>query len=341
MEPTTTSDYYFVTFGRKSGGLFDLLNLSPDATPEEVAEGNRKYQQELEKGFKENRRALREKLGTAESQKSAAPSAEITAEEFEKKVKQLEDEKTQKLTDFNKLKADYEAAQAQKRGLGSRGRWMNIPNWINLSERFSPARPGDSVFLAPQRALDKYDLERLINLLVEEFPSASEMAVSRQVKLAYFADQAWKLIKNDRIAWHSHIKVWIQEAQKKEPPWNLSAQSPLAFKPEFPDLCQSSDRSISVLSSEALEDFSALPKRGAESGGRIRLEDFLDELLKKAMKEKPAQPKAAKPAAKGQPGAAAKPSASEAKDEDMEGFLAFLELLGKMNEEEKDSKKKK
>ena len=332
MEPNLNSEYYFVTFGRKSGGLLDLLNLPPDAPQGEVADHFTTHWRDLESKFKDERKVLKEKH----------QNNEITKAEFDEKVKQLEDEKNDKQVSVNKLKADYEASQSQKRGLGKKGHWLNIPTWIRLGERLEWSRAGEAYpFTTPQRSYTPEELERYQSSQAAIFQQYNDITFARQLKVLAAADQAWSLLRStNRADWQSRVIDWIQEAGYYEPTWSLSAVAPLNFKPEFPRLCNPSDLSISQLTAEAMEDFSELPKRSAPQPVRqVRLEDFVDALLKKAMREKAAAGAGspAKGGEKKQPGGTKSGGDEETSDE-MDRFLALMELLSQAPEADQEDK---
>ena len=338
MEQNQNTEYYFVTLGRKTGGLLDSLNLPPDATQTEVSEKSAAYIRDLEVDFKNNRKILREK----------SKIGEITIAEFDEKVKQLDDEKNKKNDYHNKLTADHDKTQAQKRDLGEKGRWLNIPIWIKLSERFPLSETAaPPAFTPPQRSFEPEELTHYAGSQSAAFKNYNEITFSRQIKVLLAADQAWSLLRSaSREKWHSALNEWIKDSRFHEPTWSLTAVTPLNFKPEFPRLCSPSDLSISNLTAEAMDDFSELPKRSAaQPAHQVRLEDFLEAMLNKAMREKAAaggaSPSPAKGSSKSQPGrskTAAKPGTKEPSGDEMGRFLALLELLGQIPDTEEEDK---
>jgi len=119
--------YYFVTFGRESGGLLDLLGLSPTASEIDVRKRESEYRKEVATEYNRGFNAMREKQ----------KSKEITSEQFDAETLKLEEIKTGKLLDLNKRKEKYTAmlkSARQRRRSGSQGEYAIWSSMYRLSE---------------------------------------------------------------------------------------------------------------------------------------------------------------------------------------------------------------
>ena len=331
------SSYYFITFGRKTGGIFDLLGLPPDAALSDVARASREYEIKLTTDHNIQIKDLGKKK----------KEGQITAEEFERSETELKEAKTKKLTDLRKMREEFERPHAMKKGQSGKARWMNIPTWVRMSDHYQFDLLKERLpILTAQTSFAQWELDNIQSPPASPTPppvTFHKRLVGRQVSLFLAADTLWnRLVLPGRQEWRRKVDAWVEEARHAEPQWSLSAAAAVNFKPAFPGLCTPTRLSIDRLSAEELEDFSSLPRRGAEKAApAISFEDFLKELLGRAKTgtDKPASDKSAPD--KSGAGKSTKARPGEGKDElDIDSFLDFLNLMGKLAEQDDQGKGK-
>lgn len=98
-------DFFFISFGREQGGLLQFLNLPSTADAVAVKKAVKDYRKRLEEDLKTNRKPHRERM----------KDGEITEEEYNALAKELEQDKSDKLAEINRMNEGWERTEAQKR----------------------------------------------------------------------------------------------------------------------------------------------------------------------------------------------------------------------------------
>jgi hypothetical protein len=159
-------EYYIVPLGRERGSYLDLLNLPPDATPEEASKAEGEYRRQIKQDFKSKRK----KLMTAHKGNGIDGNAEhtqetITKEELEAGIKQLEDEQTRRETELNEKQNKYDARQAAQRRLSNEGRKDDDGVvWLEMYRSLGKTRADVWRFLLSRRAIGNVDPELLTEI---------------------------------------------------------------------------------------------------------------------------------------------------------------------------------
>lgn len=126
-ETENETNFFFVPFGRERGGYLDLLGLSPDADAVSAAAAESQYRRQLDIDFRTERKARREQKD----------QQQITSEEFDAQVKQLEGVKTRRLAELSELKQKYETVATARRGQQTEGRRYADVSWMTMYQRLS------------------------------------------------------------------------------------------------------------------------------------------------------------------------------------------------------------
>lgn len=278
-ERNSLDQYYFVPLGRERGSYLDLLDLPPTASIGEAKKAEVQYKKSIEKVFKSKRKELRLKL----------KDNTITQEEFDERVKEWEDEKTQKNIELNKLNENFKKAQAEKRKLQNRGIKDKSVVWLEMYKGYD--REGFfKEWLSGNKPLRRIDQDQLNSLksFLSDFealqtgkmpgtcfrgfagenaqPSLSgfhEIIDNKKIASLLWADTLWEKLKyTNRSFWQRKVKDWKDEMNGSFPRLKHVSDS-ISFdkNPLFSSLCALSDLDIDSLKTEKIEEHAQMPER--------------------------------------------------------------------------------
>lgn len=234
---SSTQDYgrFIVPLGREKGGYLDLLGLPTNAAPAEIAARGKDYRSSIDVEFKTSRKALKERLR----------EAEITQEDYDAQVAQLEKVKNERETEVNQLKTKFEHLQAEHRRLANAGRQREdatfgdlqtfLPGglselWAKLDSPLPVRQVAEDLAWAVWKVWleggrDKKTARLLPSSLWAEsepadLPTIMDLWQERTLVRLMLADTFWRRLRfTNQAAWDELIANWVAEVEPlSEPP---------------------------------------------------------------------------------------------------------------------------
>jgi len=257
-------DYYFVPLGREPGSYLDFLGLPPTASEIEVAAKDRAYRRQLGCDFRTSRSELIKKRD----------HNEITEEEYNSGVKKLEEERTEKRIEINKLREKYNLEPAEKRRILNMGLKDDSAVWVDMYESFLYASEADCLgkLIFKQHPFPQMEPSQLVgiplpghnrNSQMNEDIYFDEITISCLLK----ADELWSRLKCTNLEfWLKEIEKWDKELDSITPRLKIipGKNKNCIDDPDFPTLCHPFNLAIEQINDEEVENLFNMPERKGE-----------------------------------------------------------------------------
>lgn len=213
--PLNKSEYYFISLGREPGGLLEVLNLPPTADERQVKNAVHGYIQRL-------------KDETIEMKNVILKNDLLDEEEREKKVKQLDEDFSEKNAELNALREKAKSEFARKREQKRSGIREYEFAWSTLYEATLEFEDFEKFYLKSLSIpLPQTEHQKLTELTQgfsnDNFQKAlkdknltlahwMERILWNKMKSLLVADQLWSNLKYTNTQyWNDQIQAWEME----------------------------------------------------------------------------------------------------------------------------------
>jgi hypothetical protein len=199
-----------------------------------------------------------------EALQGEADSTQITKEEANVQIEQLEKDENEKLEHMNRLNQDYQVMLAKRRELQQKGLVDENIAWLEVFQSTESQEDQQRFW---QLTLTAGMLPQAESDSNQPGPSSELSAVRRMVRRYMLrhlraADALWSSVRGtNRTLWEEKVRVWAAEIRALGPTFDLYAEGAHTATPEFPALSTPISRVIERLESEHVEDLEQHPNR--------------------------------------------------------------------------------
>lgn len=208
----------------------------------------------------------------------------ITREEADAQLAQLEKDENEKLEHLNRLNQDYQVILAKRRELRQRGLTDDSAAWIEI---YPPSEHEDERRQLWQRALEPRPLPQKLHMGAQAIPVTSLVALRHLVNYymarhLHAADKLWSGVRGtNRTLWQAKLDHWAGEIQSLGPHFSLELSGAPRPAADFPALYAPTSLVIDQLEHDQGEELDHGPRRGG-TATRQHLAAMLEELLRAA-----------------------------------------------------------